>query len=140
MIAFWNTFPSAHLLVEAFLKVYGLKAMRDCVDCEEHPSSERSYRIVESDRNSNPRSNACAVVPTARLADNADWAFCFTRARRIFFWLYYFYKRFSQEYDTVKAQFEARMFDYAKEDLSEYIDGNTAEQVKSKKTIFAAFA
>jgi hypothetical protein len=54
--------------------------------------------------------------------------------------LSHYYKRFSQEYDTVKAQFGGRMFDYATEHLPDYIDGNAGEQAKLKKTIFDAFA
>jgi hypothetical protein len=51
-----------------------------------------------------------------------------------------YYKRFTQEYDTVKAMFGIRAFDYATEHLAEYISGNPAEQAALKKNIFAAFA
>jgi hypothetical protein len=50
--------------------------------------------------------------------------------------LFEYSKRFSQEYDTVKAQFGKRMFDYATEHLPEYFNGTAGEQAIPKKGHF----
>jgi hypothetical protein len=52
-----------------------------------------------------------------------------------------YYKRFTQEYDTFKAQFGSKIFDEASERLSEYATATTAaDKSVLKQSMFDTFA